>query len=262
MKSNKKILAIVLVVTMALSLLAGCGVKTDPSTAPSVNPSSNAPASEAPPATPTGPQELVMGVGVDIGSMWPFGAPISGVKAKLELVYEPLFWMDTEGELQPILAKSYESLGDGKYSIEIFDNIQDSEGNHLTAADIAFTLEKYIPNSGNAATVATIKDYGATGDYTFELTFSPESPGQFVNLMCQMHCVTQASWEASGDDMSAYPVGTGGYVLDKAKTVLGSTYVFTKRDGYWQTDEEYICDRNTHNLDNLTLKIITDSSAL
>jgi len=261
---KRKLTALVLALLMVVSLLAGCSGKTDSTDTPNgtTTPGESANPEESTGPVISGPQELVVGCQNDIGSMYPFGSATSGVKVKRVMCYETLWWLDYDGELQPILGKEFKSLGNGKYSIEIFDNIYDSAGNHMTAEDIKFTLDKYIEDGQNLATYATLTDYHTTGEYTLELTFSPETVGQFVILITNMHCITQKAWEDSGDDMASYPVGTGGYILDKAASVTGSTYVFTKRDDYWQKDEKYINDYNRMTLDKLTCKIITDASTL
>lgn len=74
--------------------------------------------------------------------------------------------------------------------------------------------------------------------------------------------VTQAAWENSPDEMATYPVGTGGYVLNKDASTTGAVYVFDRRADYWQTDEQYICARNMNNLEKLTVKVIPDVSTL
>jgi ABC-type transport system substrate-binding protein len=245
---------------MAAAVLTGCTSNTQTETDSAADTSGEN--SDQSAGIPAGPMELVVGCQNDIGSMYPFGSATSGVKVKRVMCYETLYWLDYDGNLQPILAKNYESLGDGKYAIELFDYIYDSDGNHMTAADIVFTLDKYIEDGQNLSTYATLKDYHATGEYTLELTFDPETVGQFVILITNMHCITEKAWNDSGDDMAAYPVGTGGYTLNKAESVLGSTYVFDKRDEYWQTDEKYINDYNKMTLNKLTAKIITDASTL
>ncbi len=257
MKHMKKSIAFILAAVMLFGVLAGCGSSSSSST--SSSDSSNSGSSSSSDANSN---ELIIGCSSDIGSMYPFGSATSGVKAKRLFCYETLFWKDYDGELEPLLAKSYEDLGDGKYSIELFDYIYDSEGNHMTASDIVFTLDKYIEDGQNLTNYSTLISYEATGDYTLELQYDPEDVGQFTTLVTNMHCVCQAAWESTDDDMASYPIGTGGYVLDTDNSIAGSTYVFTKRDDYWQTDEQYINDRNRQTLDKATVKIITDTSTL
>ena len=206
--------------------------------------------------------ELVVGISDDIGSMYPGGSASSGVKIKRLMCYEPLFYKDGDGELHPVIAKSYEDLGDGTYSVEIFDYVTDSEGNAFTASDIVFSIDKFIEDGQNSTTYETITSYVATGDYTFEFTVDPERTGQVEEILSRIPMVTEAAWEASGDDLTTYPVGTGGYVLDADASTSGSVYVFVRRDDYWQTDESYLCDINVNYISKLTVKVITDTATL
>lgn len=247
----KKMLALLLALITVFTLLSGCTTTGD-----------NDPEGEKDPGGSAERKELVVGTTSDMGSLYPFGAALPIAKTKRVMFYETLFWMDSDGALQPVLGKSYENLGDNRYSIEIFDYISDSEGNHMTAADIIYTLELYIADGSNAATIAAISDYQQTGEYTFEVAFNSATPGLFENLVSTMTCITQAAWENSPNEMSTYPVGTSGYVLNADESTLGSVYVIDKRDDYWQTDEQYLCDRNVQNLDRITIKVITDAATL
>lgn len=274
----KKTLALLLVLAMMFTLLAGCsgGNQEGSNTkSPDSDSSSNEGTTNidiegetggkigtGEDIVGTGPQELTIGIASDIGSFYPGGAGQAPVKVKRVMCYETLFWKDPDGELHPLLAKSCESKGNGTYSIELFDYIKDSEGNPLTAADVDFSIEGYIIDGQNSSTWATITDHHATGDYTFEITFAPETTGQLNDFLTRVPIITEAAWNNSPDEMASYPVGTGGYTLNQEASVIGATYVFERRDDYWQTDEQYICDRNMNNLEKLTVKIIPDVSTL
>lgn len=269
----KKFLALLLTLAMCMTLLAGCGPKTsDPDPTPNNGGSGDGGSivdgdvgghlGTGEDVTGTGPQELTIGIASDIGSFYPGGAGQAPVKVKRVMCYETLFWKDPEGELHPLLAKSCESLGNGTYSIELFDYIKDSEGNPMTAADVDFSIEGYIIDGQNSSTWATITDHHATGDYTFEITFAPETTGQLNDFLTRVPIITEAAWNNSPDEMASYPVGTAGYTLNQSASVIGSVYVFERRDDYWQTDEQYICDRNMNNLEKLTVKIIPDVNTL
>lgn len=256
----KKVLALLLSFSIAFTLFTGCSTAGTGKADPTPDTSADNPEASSP-VVDTGPTKLVIGSVNDIGSMDPGGAMTTGRKTMRTLVYEPLFWQDAENDtLQPVLGKSYESLGDGTYSIEIFDNIYDSEGNHMTADDIIFSVNWHTEDGENPSNYETITELKKTGEYSFEVTFDPEVKGQFESFVSYTMCITEAAWNNSPDGMVAYPVGTGGYKLISDETILGSVYVFEKRDDYWQTDEDYITARNANYLDTVTVKIITDTA--
>lgn len=203
---------------------------------------------------------LTFAVTSDPSSLFPYGANRGGKQATRTLLYEPLFWIDADGVMQPILAKSYENLGDGVYEVTIFDYIYDSAGNHMTASDVVYSLELYIADGKQPANYSALTSYEATGEYTIRLTFGNEHLGNFEALVTNLYCITQAAWEASPDQMMTTPVGTGRYALKDFKAA--TSYTFVKRDNYWQTDESYIVDKNKANIDELNLKIITDTSTI
>lgn len=271
----KKILALILALAMTFTLLAACGQKDNGQADDNSQPSNAQPSVDLNDAhggeiggdteeviTGTGAQELTIGITSDIGSFYPGGAGQAPVKVKRVMCYETLFFKDNDDVFHPILAKSYESKGNGTYEIELFDYITDSQGNPMTAQDIVFSVELYIKDGQNSSTWATITESKAIDTYKYQVTFAPETTGQLSDFLTRVPMVTQAAWENSPDDMATYPVGTGGYVLNKDASTTGAVYVFDRRADYWQTDEQYICARNKNNLEKLTVKVIPDVSTL
>lgn len=270
----KKILALLLVLAMSFTLLAGCGAKDSDSAGNNAGSSGDDSGSTNIDLTDlgghlgdgeavgTGAQEMVIAIASDIGSFYPGGAGQAPVKVKRVMCYETLYFKDENDEMHPLLAKNITELGNGTYSIELFDYITDNQGNHMTASDVIFSIDGYKIDGQNSSTWATITDYHTTGEYTFEITFAPEVTGQLNDFLTRVPIITEAAWNNSPDEMASYPVGTGGYVLNKDESVTGSIYVFERRDDYWQTDEQYICARNMNNLEKLTVKVITDVSTL
>lgn len=261
-KKTTRILAMLLAAIMVIGLMAGCGSKDEPAATKAASTeagSNNAPEGQEPSAA-AGPTSMTFAVTSDPSSLFPYGSNRGGKQATRTLLYEPLFWQDADGNLCPILAKSYESLGDGVYHVELFDYIVDSAGNPLKASDVVFSLDLFIADGKQPAYVANLASYTAVDEYTVELVFTNERFGNFEQLVTNIYCITQASWEASPDEMQTTPVGTGRYALSTFEPA--ASYTFVKRDDYWQTDESYICDKNSALIDTLTLKIVTDASTI
>lgn len=262
----KKYIALMLALALTMSLLAGCGGSGDTGNEnPNVTSDQDSHLGDI---TYFGDDNaeidydkvLTIGTETDIGSLYPGGTTTSGKKMSNQLLYENLFWLDQDGTLYPVIAKSYEYLGDGKYTVEIFDYVYDSAGNHLTAEDCVFSIGWFIEDGQNVSTTATLVDYYTTGEYTFELVFDPLVVGQFETLVNQIFMFSEDAWNNSPDEMTTTPVGTGGYVL--TDYVLGSSYAFERRDDYWQTDEQYICPMNSHTVAAFQLEVIPDTSTL
>lgn len=260
-KKTTRILAMLLATIMVIGLMTGCGSKEEPT-------ASTAPASgEVSSNNASGGQDvsgaatsMTFAVTSDPSSLWPYGSNRGGKQATRTLLYEPLFWLDAEGNLCPILAKSYENLGNGVYHVELFDYIVDSAGNPLKASDVVFSLGLFIEDGKQPAFVANLADYSAVDEYTVELVFTNERFGNFEQLVTNIYCITEAAWDASPDEMMTTPVGTGRYTLSEFEPA--ASYTFVKRDSYWQTDENYICAKNEALIDTLILKIVTDTSTI
>ena len=268
---TKKLLALLLALCMVVSLCA-CGkpAQQDSTDTPNTTPSTpnanestvESNASDLGSQTTTADSESVqrseikVGVSADAANWSPFAFTGSSEQA-IYLIAEPLgYYID--GEYIPVIMKSYSWSEDGTVLHgEIYDYIFDSEGNHMTAADVVFSYER-----GCEGTVVNfdrnVKSFEAVGEYEFEITLKqPEVVGVFAKIT-KMGVVTQAAYEASADQMTSKPVGTGPYVL----TDFTSGYSFTleKRDDYWQTDESQRDPRTYANVDKITYYIIPEGS--
>lgn len=258
----KKVFAIVLSLALVLGMFAGCSGATTPDSGTSKNnepvASGDQGGNEA--VSSNEPIVFTAATTTQMGSLYPFGINHGTKQAIRGAIYEPLFWRDYDGELHGILAKGYEYLGDGVYEIELFDYIKDSAGNHMTAADVIYSIDLWIADGKGSKNYGTLTSYEATGDYTIRMTFDNEHMGAFEKCVTYCYCVTQASWEASPDEMYATPVGTGRYEM--TDFVADSWYEMHKRDDYWQTDESYICDKNAARVDVFKVEIVADATTL
>ena len=180
--------------------------------------------------TSAGPKTLLTACAQDIGSLQPWGHNYTIRFEIIDSIFEPLFWMNEDKELQPILAKSYENLGDGRFQVTLFDYIYDANGNQLKASDVVFSLDKFIEEGSNARNISSLKEYKAVDDYTVEFQFSNDRAGNFETVVTLLLCCTEASFNASPDQMVTTPVGTGRYEL--SEYVSGSYYTVKKRDSY------------------------------
>ena len=258
-----RLISMLLAVAMLTTLFAGCGPKDQQDT-PAPTESEKIEVNidhgeniQIPAEDLTDPQELIIGVQNDVGSMDPGGTATSGKRMMRPLIYEPLFTEGFDGEWVPRIGKTLEYLGDGKYKIELFDYVKDSAGNPLKASDVVYAWE--VQFREGLDDYSYVKDLKATGDYTVEFTFEPNELAS-LNLLLELNVYTQKAHEDSGDGLAGHPVGTAGYVM--TDSVIGASYTFEKRDNYWQTDEQYINEFNQFTLDKITIKVITDTNAI
>ena len=166
--------------------------------------------------------------------------------------------LDT-GEVEPWVAKSWETPDNGlTYTIEIYDNVYDSEGNHITASDIAWYINKakeeaLMPNFGK------IESATQTGDYTVEVKLTDNIVGTFEALMFDTKIISQAAFEASPDEFAPACVTTSPYEV--TEFTAGNSISFTRRDDYWATDSIDILPEQVRPLaKQVNYSIITEAS--
>jgi ABC-type transport system substrate-binding protein len=260
----KKTLAFLLVLSMLVVALGACGGGTTEPTAAPAEPTAAAEEPTAAPAEPTAaPEEpgiapeVIEAIGADPGDLAPFVGMSYGRIMMLHTMYEYLFDLDKAGNpLTPYIAQSYEKTGDKTYVVTLFENVYDSAGNHITAADAAWSYNTAM-EMGNLRPLGDIESVTATGDYTVEFVLKEEpGMGDVEKVLTEAPIVSQAAYEASADQFATKPVTSSPYVL--TEYVPGSSLTFERRDDYWQTDKSMGPKYNQANVQNIVMQIITE----
>lgn len=146
--------------------------------------------------------------------------------------------------LQPSLATEWESSDDGlEWRFTIRDDVTWSDGEPLTADDLAFTYSRVLGKGPESATwkswLAGVTEVEAPDDTTLVMTLSrPNS----VLPMVPIPIVPQHVWsEVTGEQMKSFAaeptdgepvVGSGPFRLVEG-TAGGSTYRFEANPDYW-----------------------------
>lgn len=175
-------------------------------------------------------------------------------------VYEALFSFDeANAELEPRLAKSYTTEDNLTYDIEIYDNIYDSAGNHITADDVIFSFEE-CKKSSVGSYLSAMQSIEKTGDYSVRIVLSDTSIASWQNTVRTTFIVSQKAYEESGDGFASAPVGTGPYVVTEFKPSV--SVKVERRDDYWQTDESKRAYLAAANINEIELQTISEASQL
>ena len=86
--------------------------------------------------------QVIVAIGADPADLSPFNGMSLGRIAVLKTTYEYLLEANSMGSAAvPMLAKSVEQTGDKTYVVTIYDYITDSAGNHITSADVVFSVQ-------------------------------------------------------------------------------------------------------------------------
>lgn len=144
-------------------------------------------------------------------------------------VYEGLYKLTDDGEVEPLLAASEEVSEDGlTYTITLRDDVTFHSGKQLTSADVKASVEAVTAEDSKSArksAFAVISGIETPDDSTVVFTLSQRSISFLYNLAY--------IWivNADAEDLTTTEDGTGPYTLDEWKQ--GSTLTLTRWDDYW-----------------------------
>ena len=263
----KRITALLLVTAMILTLFAGCGSNNQPqaTAAAANNPTMEVGSAAEVDVVAKGDgtaehvirDSVTVGVQSDPADFAPWAANSNGRTNALWGLYQELGHI-ISGEFVPAIVKEYTIAEDGKsMTCTIFDYITDSAGNKLTANDVKFSFETGTA-LGYITGVSMIDEIVVDNDYQFTFKFGKELRLGDLDTIFRTAIVTQAAYEADPNGMSTNPVGTGPYTLTSYKA--GSSFTYTAREDFWQTDENYLCARDRANVKTINYVILAESS--
>lgn len=179
-------------------------------------------------------KEINIGVNDVMSSLSPWLRINEGRHVILYSIYQPLMERNkTTGEAIMIVAESFEKISDQEYEIKIRENIEDSEGNHFTAADAVYSINGCIAE-GNVSGLSSIEGAELIDDYKLKVTMTTDTEFQFVSSMSTIMMVTQAAYEASADQMATKPISTAPYEVTAFEA--GSSCTIQKKENYWGAD--------------------------
>ena len=134
-----------------------------------------------------------------------------------EHVHEPLIQstlITTNADLgfENDLATSYECSEDGMvWTFRIRDDVKFSDGEPLTASDVAFTVNGIVNSESSQADLSMVREAVVLDDTTVEIRM--QRP--FNVLLYTLAVVGIVPEHAYGDDYGAHPIGSGRYLLEQ-----------------------------------------------
>ncbi len=273
---RRKVLALFLASVMTITMLAGCSSKNEntDSSAGSAQSGQQQKENEDQQLNTAGEilvetgseaetaqaKEVSAAISYDVSNLAPWSSATSGRLSLMQTLYEYLAYYDSESDtgLSGILMKECERIDDFTMRVTIYDSIYDSQGNHLTAQDIAFCFNTWA-EMGNSVKCKLLDSCSVVDEYTVDIKLNTDSVGDIENMMCGLvPIVTQAAYESSDDEMIEHVVSTSPYIV--TDYVEGSTLTVEKNENYWQKDESLISPFSLANADKITFHIVTEAS--
>lgn len=144
-------------------------------------------------------------------------------------VYEGLFRLEDDGDVTPLLAKSYDKSSDGlTYTFHLRSGVKFHGGGTLTSADVKSSIERVTADdsqSSRKSSLSVVKSIATPDDDTVVVTLSQRSISFVYNLSYVWIVPSSEKKLTTTED------GTGPYELDQWKR--GSSMTLKPFAGYW-----------------------------
>ena len=168
-------------------------------------------------------------------------------------LYDKLVDINQEGEIVPMLAKSYEvSDDDLVYTFHLREGIKFHDGTEFNAEAVKYSLDRYQKEDSLRSTeVEPIKSVEAVDEYTVRVTLSePFAP--FLTVLTDRAGIIASpkAIEENNGRISKDPVGTGPFKF--VERVRGDHITVKKNPDYWR--------EGLPKLDKIIYKGITDEN--
>lgn len=172
-------------------------------------------------------------------------------------IFDTLLEQTSANEFAGRIAKEWKEVDDTHFELTIYDYVYDSDGNHITASDVAFSFNTY-KDSGFARDFDNFQSIEVVDDYTVRFTWKEkmESLTAFASMMTKTYIVSEKAY--TEHDFVTDPVGSGPYKL--AEYVTSSYAKLEARDDYWQTDETLVAPNAGRNVKYIEYDFLSDSS--
>ena len=148
-------------------------------------------------------------------------------------VYESLVYADSNAEIHPALATSWEVKNDGKdYVFQIRQGVKFHSGNAMTMDDVVFSYQRNCEMSFMKNYNGAIESVEQTGDWELTIHLKSANNGFLYNLF-NLKVVEKAIVEKEGENFgnAATKAGTGPYYYESYDP--DTLVVFKKFKDYW-----------------------------
>lgn len=237
----KKMLALVLALIMALSLVA-CGPK----------PAENTPADNADPAEKTYKEEIIIAMADEFTTIDPMETTAETNQIVQDCTHDlltdtNLATMQNEGEL----VDSWEMVAPDHWKFKLKENVKFHDGTILNVDDVIFTFERAKDYPATANYVAMIAEFIKVDDLNFELKLTQGNVDFNYTLAANSLAILSKEAFETMDPAEAIKVGTGPWVF--SEYVSGDHVTLTRFDDCTLYD--------VPNTQKLTFRMIPEASA-
>ncbi len=246
MKKLSKLLALLLVLVMAFSVLSACAKDEAPAGGENTPAGGeNTPAGgENTPAggetdVPEGEKDYTLAIGVMSANGTHDPNARGAQRYQSITVFERLLITTSDRQLAPALATEWEYISEDTLQVKLRDDVYFTDGQHMTAEDVLTSYRDYWA-AGFQSGYFTCYDWEKTeivDDYTINFVFNREY-GPAINYMgaWSIYCkddMPYGSNPADADKWVSAPNGTGPYYCVENVTSSYITYARKDAEDYW-----------------------------
>ncbi len=215
------------------------------------------PVTDAPgaPAPAAGPKTLTIAAGTDVENLDIHRVTASPSFSVLEHIYQTLFYMNTEGELEPLLAESLEpGEEENTFILKLRQGVNFSDGTPFTAEAVKMNLDYVLnPDNGSAFRflISRIQEVEVVDDHTVKLILDSEFAPLAAHLSHgALAIVAPSEMEQGADFMANNAIGTGPYMLERWDRAEAVSLV--RNPNYWG---------DAPAIDRLVFKVVQEDGA-
>jgi len=164
----------------------------------------------------------------------------ANVSPYMQAVYDTLLHATPDAKIEPWLATSWSYNADKTVlTMKLRTDVTFTDGTPFTADVAAQNLTRFAAGtSPNKSFLTSMKGAKAVDPATLQITLNQPDPS-LLNYLTQNAGLQESPKAFTAPDVKTKPVGSGPYILDTAKTVVGSKYTYTKNPNYWAKEQQH-----------------------
>jgi peptide/nickel transport system substrate-binding protein len=146
-------------------------------------------------------------------------------------IYEPLFRVTTEGEIEGLLAEGWEYVSPDRLRVTLHEGVRFTDGTPLDAAAVKASLERLLDPATAAPgrfVVSAITSVEVVDDRTVDIVTGEPFAPLLAHLAHPVAAIVPVSY---GDSLAREPIGSGPFVFES--WTQSDTVVLVANQDYW-----------------------------
>lgn len=222
---KKRLLSVLLVCSMVIGLLAGCGSGSNVVTDNSATKNADGKKDTA-----------KIAVYSDFAGFDPYNSGMDLDKVVYDNIFDCLL-RNYNGEFEKVLCTDYQKNEDGKeYTFKLKDGVKFHNGETLTANDVVFSMNRAKESSEMSNYTKNIVNVKAVDNLTVKITLDQPYVPFLTAVAAQVCIMNEKAVTEAGDNVRQQPVGTGPYKFKQWDS--GSQVILERFDDYHGTQPQ------------------------